>query len=236
VGRRSLGTLPAAVALAVLLAGGAAPAWPADVYLDLTVGNVAFKRLAAVSFVEVEDASIAEAEVMPSGELMLTGKAEGRTLLLLYAEGKFAVWRLRVAKAGERPSVRHADEASRAAVAVKCPGAKPGQQLIATVKDEACRTALRTLLESDTWSARDLELTFELGALQAQLADIEAGLRKEGLGKLEARYVGAGVVMTGEVSAEEHRRALWVLFQRSVGRVPLEDRVQVKEAQAPQDR
>ena len=42
------------------------------------------------------------------------------------------------------------------------------------------------------------------------------------------RYSGAGVVLEGKLSAAQHRRALWELFRRSLGRVPLEDRVEVK--------
>jgi hypothetical protein len=50
---------------------------------------------------------------------------------------------------------------------------------------------------------------------------------------LEARYSGAGVVLSGAATPEGHHRALWELFRRSVGRVPLEDRVEVKAPEAP---
>jgi hypothetical protein len=88
------------------------------------------------------------------------------------------------------------------------------------------RAALMELLRAtDVYVARELELTFEVGALQEQLSSVGAGLKPLGL---EARYSGAGVVLSGEASRESHHRALWELFRRSVGRVPLEDRVEVK--------
>ncbi len=209
------------LAVAVFLFMGAAHAWPADVYVDLEQGREVFRRLAALEWVEVEDPSIATAEVLPSGELLLTGVKAGRTLLLLYAEGKFAVWRLRIAPKGEqaKPAAGDANAVSKA-----CPGAKLGEGLVVTVSDAQCRTALLRFLEGDSFSARDLEITFELPALQSQLAAIQQRLEGAGLGSLEVRYVGAGLVLEGELTKEAHRKALWILFRESVGRVPLDDR------------
>lgn len=205
----------------LLLAAGAAYAWPADVYVDLEVGAERFQRLSALDWVEVEDPSVATAEVLDSGELLLTGKAPGRTLLLLYAEGKVAVWRLRVAAKGAKPKVEP-EGGSLAAARAACPDLKvDGSNLTATIKDERCRQALLALFKTDAFSARDLELTFEVAALQAQLSALQSGA------PVEAQYAGAGLVLKGKLPEKLHRRVLWQVFQRSVGRVALEDRVEL---------
>lgn len=200
-------------------------AWPVDVYVDLQAGKEEFRRLTAVSWVDVEDPSIADAEVLPSGELLLTGRAPGRTLVLLYAEGKFAVWRVRVAAAPRD------GEAELALVTKACRKLQVEKaQLAAVVANDACRKALVALFQTDRFSARDVELTFELPALQAQLAEIQKALREKDLKAAQVSYRGAGVVLEGRLSPEEHRRALWALFRRSAGRVPLEDRSEVAGA------
>ncbi|WP_338869991.1 hypothetical protein [Myxococcus stipitatus] len=217
-------------ALLAFLVPAVAGAWPVDLVLPLEAGKDRFQKLAALEWVEVEDPSVASAEALPgSNELLLTGHKEGRTLLLLYAEGRFAVWRLTV---GSPPSE---DVAPRMASARKvCPDLKATQGaeklLAATVKDAACRAALLEVLRSDAYVARELELTFDVPALQDQLTSMSAALKPLGL---EARYSGAGLVMSGEASREDWHKALWELFRRSVGRVPLEDRVEVKAPEPP---
>ncbi len=214
------------VALLVLAAPGAARAWPADVYVDLKVGEERFEKVSALGFVHSQDPDVLAAEVLPSGELFLHGKAKGRALLLLYSEGRFAVWRVRVGT----PRVE-AGEALTAAKKACGPGLKVGEgALSGTVPNDACRVSLRTALEADGFKAGDLELVFELEAFQAQLRDIRKGLDARGLQKVAARYQGAGLLLEGEVTREERQKALWTVFERSLGRVPLEDRLQMKEA------
>lgn len=217
-------------ALLALLAPALAGAWPVDLSVPLEPGKEHFHKLATVDWVEVEDPTVATAEVLPgSNELLLTGQSTGRTLLLLYAEGRFAVWRLTV---GSPPPE---DTASRLAAARKaCPDLKTtegGERgLSATVKDTACRAALLELLRTDAYVARELELTFDVPVLQEQLASVQQGVQPLGL---EARYSGAGLVLSGPATPEVHHRALWELFRRSVGRVPLNDEVAVKAPEPP---
>nr|WP_323383127.1 pilus assembly protein N-terminal domain-containing protein [Myxococcus dinghuensis] len=217
-------------ALLAFLVPSLAGAWPVDVAVSLESGKERFQKLSALDWVEVEDPAVVTAEVLSgSNELLLTGQKEGRTLLLLYAEGRFAVWRLTV---GNPPAE---DVAPRLAAARKaCPDLKATQgaerSLTATVKDAPCRAALLEVLRTDAFTARDLELTFELPALQDQLRSMGEALQPLGL---EARYSGAGLVMSGTTDREGWRKALWELFRRSTGRVPLEDRVEVKEAPEP---
>jgi hypothetical protein len=220
---------------ALLCLPAAALAWPVDMRFSLESEGVRFHRLSAVDWVEVEDATIATAEVLTgSNELLLTGKRPGRTLLLLYAEGKFAVWQLSVAEPGARAAAGAASPERLAPARKACPGLEakeaPERLLTVTVKDAACRAALLPLLQSEAWLARELELTFELPVLQAQLAAMEPRLKALGL---EARYSGAGLVLQGTATPEGHRRALWELFRQSVGRVALEDRVKVEAPPAP---
>lgn len=220
---------------ALLLLPAKALAWPVELVFSLESGKDRFHKLSAVDWVEVEDPSVASAEILPgSNELLVTGKRPGRTLLLLYAEGKFAVWRLSVSEPGARLSPEAAPE-QLAAARKACPGLQVSEgaerSLIATVKDSACRKALLALFQTDAWVARELELTFELPALQEQLSAMMPGLKELGL---EARYSGAGIVLQGTATPEAHRRALWELFRQSVGRVPLEDRVKLEApAEAP---
>ncbi|MFP2929749.1 pilus assembly protein N-terminal domain-containing protein [Pyxidicoccus sp. 3LG] len=219
-------------ALLALLVPALAGAWPVDLSVPLEPGKERFHKLFAVDWVEVEDPAVATAEVLPeTNELLLTGHSTGRTHLLLYAEGRFAVWRLTV---GTPPPE---DIPARLAAARKaCPDLKTTEgaerSLTATVKDAPCRAALMELLRTDAYVARELEVTFDVPALQEQLASVGAALQPLGL---EARYSGAGVVLSGSATPEVHRRALWELFRRSVGRVPLEDRVEVKKPEPPPD-
>ncbi|MBX7100190.1 MAG: hypothetical protein K1X89_20915 [Myxococcaceae bacterium] len=200
--------------LASLLFPALALAWPADLQQDVAPGREAFARVASVDWSLSDAPAVATAEwLAASGELLVEGKQPGRAHLLLYAEGKLAVWTVRVGQ-------------SRRAFALppSCPKlvAREGA-LEGTVDSVACLDALRTALESDGYLARELELTFSGEVLQVQLRRLTAALPKG----LTARYVGAGVVLEGAASFADYQRALWVLFRESVGRVALEDRVEV---------
>ncbi len=223
--------LPLLVLLLTLAPPGAA-AWPVDLSMTLETGKERFHKLSVVDWVEVEDPSIATVEVLSgSNELLLTGVKPGRTLLLLYAEGKFAVWRLVVGAPG-RPPEPSAE--SLAAARKACPGLKTTEgaerSLTAFVKSSRCREALLALLKTDAYLARELDLTIELPILQEQLTALTTALKGSGL---TVRYRGAGVVLEGSTTPEGHRRALWELFRQSVGRVPLEDRGTVQRPAPP---
>lgn len=221
---------------ALLLLPVRALAWPVDLVFSLESGTDRFHKLTAVDWVEVEDPSVATVEVLPgSNELLITGKRPGRTLMLLYAEGKMGVWRLSVTAPGAKPTPNAAPEQLTAARQA-CPGLQVNEgaerSLAATVKDTACRKALLALFQTDAWLSRELELTFELPVLQDQLSGMNAALKELGL---EASYSGAGIVLQGEATPEVHRRALWELFRQSVGSVPLEDRVKINAPEATPD-
>ncbi|WP_343213360.1 hypothetical protein [Archangium violaceum] len=226
--------LPPLSVLLLTLSAPRASAWPVDLSVSLEPGKERFHKLSAVDWVEVEDPSVVTAEVLQgSNELLLTPLKPGRTLLLLYAEGKFAVWRLGVGAPGRPPEPEPSAELL-AAARKACPGLKATEgserSLTVHVKDVRCREALRALLKTDVYLARDLELTFELPVLQDQLAALTSALKGSGL---TVSYRGAGAVLDGTATPEGHRRALWELFRQSVGRVPLEDRATVRRPEPP---
>ncbi|MBM4380990.1 MAG: pilus assembly protein N-terminal domain-containing protein [Deltaproteobacteria bacterium] len=205
-----------------------AAAWPVDKVVQLQGGREQFERLAALDWVEVEKPAVAEAEVLPSGELLLTGKqAGGETLLLLFAEGRMAVWRLQVEPVMADGGVEAAEAAAKAA----CPGMKldPGaaeEALVVRVKGEGCRAALKALFQRDRYLGRQLSLAFEVPELQAQLRALQQGVDSvTSPGAVKAVYLGAGLRLTGQVTAAQKRAVLWQAFRHSVGRVALEDRM-----------
>ncbi|MFN0061566.1 MAG: pilus assembly protein N-terminal domain-containing protein [Myxococcaceae bacterium] len=218
-------TLAAALFCLSALASVAARAWPVDVYFDAQVDVPKFHRLSHVEWVEVEDPQVAEAEILPSGELMIVGRAKGRTLLLLFADGRFAVWRIRV---GTPPL--H-DETAQKDVRTHCPQAKmtlaqvEDASLTTSVAAGACHGALLRLFQSDAFRAKSLDLTFDIALLQNQLVSIQQALKAVSPKPPATRYVGAGLLLEGRVPASAKSRVLWALFKNSVGRVALEDRV-----------
>ncbi|WP_338274393.1 hypothetical protein [Corallococcus caeni] len=217
--------------LGALLAPVAALAWPVDQALTLEPGKEKFQKLTAVDWAESDAPSVVTAEALSqSGELLLTPHDAGIARVLLYAEGRFAVWRVMVG-----PIELQNTSAELAAAKKACPdlkateGAEPA--LTATVNDNACRLALRTFLKTHAYLAPQLELTFAVPQLQAQLEDFEAGMPPG----LTVRYSGAGLVLSGKTDRAGHRKALWELFNRAVGRVPLEDRTEVEAPPKPED-
>lgn len=207
------------LALSVVLA------WPVDMVHDVEVGKEKFVKLGAIEWAESEDPAIANAEVMEAGEVLLTGGGKpGRTHVLLYAEGRFAVWRVRVGGKVETPPT---DAAKKA-----CPELKltPDEEtkLTASVTTEACWKALFALFQGDGFTARELDLTFDGKVLQQQLKGLQGALPRS----VASKYVGAGLVLEGQLaSPAEHRKVLWTLFRKSVGRVALDDKLETKTPQ-----
>lgn len=217
-------------ALLVLAVAGAAGAAPPDWVHDVEPGREKFVKLPRLDWVEVEDPTVASAEwLSEANELLLSGRKPGRTLLLLGADGKVAVWRLRV---GGKPLL---DEGLAAAAKKACAdfrlarGEEPGapDRLAVTVAGEPCRAALAALFATDAFEARALELTFDGPTLQAQLKSVQEGLATVTQGQVTARYVGAGLVLEGQLTAAGHRAMLWELYRRLLGRFALDDRIEV---------
>jgi Flp pilus assembly secretin CpaC len=202
-----------------------------DVAVSVAAGDVHFERPSAIDWAESADPSIATIEVLRSGEVLVSGKAPGQTVALLYAEGKMGVWRLTVTKPGEAvaavpgPSIDAAKEV--------CKGLTLGEKgsegaLTVTVPDDACRKALLAVLQTDAFNSHELTLTFEVPALQAQLQAFTQAIAPFAP-DVKASYVGAGLVLEGKVTKAQHRKILWAAFRNSVGRVPLEDKLEVEK-------
>jgi hypothetical protein len=213
--------------LAVLtLVSAPALAWPIDVSVEVEPGKETFVKLAAVEWLEVEDPKVASAEwLAESGELLVSGLKAGSTLMLLYAEGNFAVWRIRV---GGPRRVSSVDAVKKAAAA--CPGLTlhPEQydKVVGPVADPKCRDALLPAFKEDGVLARELDLTFEPKVLEAQLRQMRDDVKKL---PVTLSYVGASLKLDGTLTARQHREVLWAVFRRAVGRVPLEDRVEISD-------
>ena len=212
-------------ALAALLLPAAAMAWPVDGFIDVPVGSEKFVKFGALDGAHIEDPSIADVEVLSdSGELLVTAKKPGRTLVQLSAQGRFAVWRLRVG--GEPLDETAVWDAARKA----CKGLKAEPlELEAEVAGEPCRGALLKGLAQDRYLPRVTALTLDVKVAQAQLADFQAAMAAAKL-PVKLRYEGAGLVLEGNVSADARRRAYFELFKKSLGRLAITDRLVVPEA------
>lgn len=199
-------------------------AWPVDVIQDLEVGKEKFIHLSSLDWFEVEDPKVVTVEYMESGEILFTPLQPGRTLLLMYAEKKFAVWRLRV---GGKT------QPFTAAALKPCPKLEHHpdayDKLTGTVTDEKCRQALLTVLATDGFVGKELDLTYPVEVLQGQLKAINAALAALKL-KITARYEGASLVLTGSTDLAGQKKALWEVFRRSAGRVAMDDQVDVPTA------
>ncbi|MCU0699375.1 MAG: pilus assembly protein N-terminal domain-containing protein [Myxococcaceae bacterium] len=209
-----------------LLVAARASAWPVDWMHDVEPGKERFIRLPKLDWFEVEDPKVAQLEwLADSGELLISGLKAGRTTVLLGAEGRVAAWRIRV---GARPLQ---DEAATKVAQKACPDLRltplDEVRLTVTAHDEACRAALLTLFQTDVVEARALEVTFSQEVLQAQLKDLQKAYDTVAKGKVKARYVGAGLVLTGVVTTADYRKVLWETLRRSLGRFALDDQLEV---------
>ncbi len=211
-------------ALLLLVLSTPAWGWPVDVVQDLEVGKEKFVHLSSLDWFEVEDPKVVTVEYLESGEILFTALQPGRTLVLMYAEKKFAVWRLRVAGKSQ-PEVGTLGTALKA-----CPKLTYHPQeydkLVGLVGDEKCRQAVLGLLATDAFVGKELALVFPIEVLQSQLKTINAALASQ---KIVARYEGASLVLTGSVDAPGQRKALWDVFRRSAGRVAMDDQVEVRQ-------
>ncbi len=207
----------------LLLVSSPGWAWPVDVTQELEPKKEKFVRLSSLDWFEVEDPKVVSVEFLAdSDEILFTPLKPGSTLVLMYAEKKFAVWRLRVG-----PKTQN-DDVTLAATLKACPKLahhpEGYDKISGQVSDEKCRLALLSLLATDTFVGKELDLTFPIEVLQSQLKTINASLAKT---RIAARYEGASLVLTGSTDAAGQRKALWEVFRRSAGRVAMDDQVEV---------
>jgi hypothetical protein len=91
----------------LVLVPTAALAWPVDGFIDVELGKDKLVKFGALDAATIDEASVADVEVMPeSGELLVVGKKKGRALVQLWAQGRSAVWRLPTVTPVESSSIR----------------------------------------------------------------------------------------------------------------------------------
>ena len=219
-------------------------AWPVDMAFVLKKGEARFVKLAAAEWLEVDDASIVSAELFGTQEILLEAKKPGVALLLLYSEGRAAVWRLSVEEAPAKPKPETAatllpatplQEARQACPKLRFQTDKL-PKIVGTIDTEACRKALVFLLMQPGWLAKELELVFEMEVLSTQLAAMQKAVDEAlGKNKVTLLYVGATLEMSGrQLTPQQHRRALWSVFFQAAGRIALSDSMQVLSPPKPE--
>jgi hypothetical protein len=211
-----------------------AAAWPVDWNHDVEAGRERFVKLPHIDWWEIEDPKVLTIEwLADSNELLLSGLKSGRTVVLLGSEGRVAAWRVRV---GSKPLQ---DEKLSVAAQKACPDLRwtPFEEvkLTVTAHSEPCRQALLALFQTDAVEARAVELTLSGEVLQAQLKELQRAFDSIAKGKVKARYVGAGLILTGAITQAEYRRVLWEVLRRSLGRFVLDDQLDVQSPPAPLD-
>jgi hypothetical protein len=242
------------LAATILLISTSATAWPVDVLVEVKAGEEKFQKAAGVEWVDVKDPSVAAVEVLPGDEVLITPKRGPETLVLLYGEGRMGVWSLSVDTCNEAGTridggtyIPPAIDCSMgkgvgvdlAPVMRTCPGAKRNtasrtDALVVHVATDPCRFALRELFKTNAHHSREITLTFEIGMLQSQLRDIQAGIDSAiGAKKVETAYAGASLRLKGSITQAEHKKVLWAVFNSAVGRVSLDDRLIITDKPAP---
>ena len=234
-----MGTMSRVVLVAMSVLASRAWAWPVDLIQPVDTFKDKFIKLNGLDWIDAEDSSIATAELLPGGELFLTGHRPGTTLLLLYHQGKAAVWRVdvvdpKLSSAGAlAPPV---DAVPSACPTVHWEEIDGERKITGSVPTESCRMALIKYFQKGSSRAKSLELTFEIAPLQSQLNAIEKALPPFLRSKVTFHYSGAGLVIDGQLRPDQHRRLLWEIFRQSVGRMALDDQTtEVEVNNEPRD-
>ncbi len=215
-------------------------AWarPISRVLDLAVGAEQFFHLDS-SAVVVDDPAVATAEQLPAEEVLVTTKAAGRALVLVWVSNAIEAVRLRIHEKGSQPPALPASEAQLLATKKSCPGmrisAEGGKRALeVSVDSPSCRDSLRALFASDDFLAGDLSLNFSHEMMQVQLSAIVAELKKRGVSGFALSYQGVALVVRGKATLEQKRELMKVAFDQSLGRVLVDDQSElVASAPAP---
>ena len=227
-----------ALAISLLLAPLVAHASPPHAVVEVHPGDVTFQKLFEVRALASADPSIATAEVMPSGELLITGKKAGTTDIVAIAGGKLVGIRVHVRPLG---TPLPGDGASQLSAMEKaCPvhklvGDGADQELGVTPNPPACRTALVALFATDRFLVKQISVDFDTASIQAQLVELEQALAASKL-PVTVSYQGATLVVKGELAPLQAGQLAVVLYTHAVGGVPLDDSeldIDVPDAGAP---
>jgi hypothetical protein len=221
--------------LGALVLAGTARALPVDRVLELEVGDVRFLRINFVEAAEVDPPDLCTVERMPSLELLLTPRRVGTGLLYIYEEGRLEVYRLRIGTAkvpaapAEAPSAALWKAARSACPKVEERTVEGEKFLHLDVPDATCRTALLPLLATDIYPADHLRLLFEVPALQAQVADMQARLKAAGLPNTDIGYEAATLAIKGKMDAATRHKLLRTIWPATIGRLDLDDKTETPD-------
>jgi hypothetical protein len=214
------------LAAAAWLVSTAALAWPVEKVIELEPGKDTIVKIGNAEWFEIDEPKIATGESLDSGdEMLLTGKAPGRALLMVYAEGKPIVYALHVGKSDAKAAQSALQSALKA-----CPKlaykATEYEKLVGDVPDVKCRTALLDALKTDVVEAKETALVFDPTVLAAQLSEIKAAIAAA-KNPLALHYEGATLVVEGKAELAQLKRALWEAFKHSACRIALDNRAEL---------
>jgi hypothetical protein len=210
---------------AVLLMPALALAAPPHAVIEVKPGETTFVRLYEVRVLSVQDPEVATAELLPSEELLISGKKAGTTDVVALAGGKLVGIRVHV----RAPGTRLDDQggARLEAARKRCPtlrvaGEGQDEELSVTPTPAACRTALIALFATDRFLTKQISIAFDPPALQAQLAELEPAVKAAGV-EAPLHYQGATLVLQGALTPAQAARLIVAVYSHAVGGVPLDD-------------
>lgn len=190
----------AAAALAgLLLAAAPARAAPPDRRLQLDRRTPRIEKLAtAAGAVLADPPGVVQAELLPTGELLLEPKGEGEARVFLFARREVRVWEVAVGRPPTAPAPAPTGSCARPRI------------------DAACHAP---------WAAHLLHLpaaeapplVFEVEGLQAQAKAAQKALEAAGLRHVSAAFSPFGVKLKGARDEAERRRALVALWPVALG-------------------
>lgn len=212
-----------------------AHALPVKSHLDLKPGAVFFvKGYSQAREARSADPSVATAELLPAGELLLTAVKPGWTIATVVTKVTVDTVLVRVCPAegcGPRPSLDLSPISPACGLFTEVKSDVPGltPAFHVEVKSAACWRALqRALLAEDgDHEAPRLTYTFTPEALQAQAAALAEAVRPLAPG-LSLKMSGAEVVVEGKASPAERSDALVAIARVALGNVYVDDRSEAK--------
>lgn len=215
----------ALLALAAVLAPAMALAAPPHAVVEVRPGDSTFVRLYQVRALGVVDPAIATAELLPSEELLISGKKAGTTDVVALAGGKLVGIRVHVRVPGTRAEElgpARLEAAKKVCPVLRVVGEGPDAQLGVTPAPAACRAALAALFQTDRFLTKQISVDFDPPALQAQLAELEPAVKAAGV-ELPLHYQGATLVLQGALGPAQASRLVVALYAHAVGGVPVDD-------------
>ena len=237
--------LPLLIALALLI-GIALPvlALPANQSLELKPKQLRFERppfgeVSTASAALVDDANVASAELLPSGEVLIEARTPGLAQVFIFGKREVEVVRVVVlprpaAPEGTRPALDRSaspagglpragatDQQRAACLARSLPGAPIQIPTPACYAVQVERLTRQEAVEAPP--AAMPRFVFDLEGLQAEAKAAQALLDQAGLSQVRVALSPFGVKLSGAKDDEEKRRALIALYPAVLGPLRLDE-------------